>query len=45
LRATKFGYEALVLEKLMNTHFDYDDCDVMPPHLVSLTTTPKLGAS
>ena len=45
LRAGKFGDGELVLEQLMNAPFDDDDCGVMPPHLVSLTNTPKLGAS
>ena len=46
LRGGKFGDGALVLEQLMNSPFDDDDdCGVMPPHLVSLTNTPKLGAS
>ena len=45
LRGGKFGDGELVLEQLMNAPFDYDDCGVIPPHLVSLTKTPKLGAS
>ena len=45
LRRGKFGDGALVLKKLMNFPFDDDDFGVMPPHLVSVTNTPKLGAS
>ena len=45
LRGGKFGDGALVLEQLMNAPFDDDDFGVMPPNLVSLTNTPKLGAS
>ena len=45
LRGGKFRDGALVLEQLMNAPFDDDDCGVMPPHLVSLTNTPKVGTS
>ena len=45
LRGGKFGDGALVLEQLMNAPFDDDDCGAMPPHLFSLTNTPKFGAS
>ena len=45
LRLGKFGDGALVLEHLMNAPFDDDDCGAMPPQLLSLTNTPKLGAS
>ena len=45
LREGKFGDGALVLEQMVNSPFYDDDCGVMPPHLVSLTNTPKLGAS
>ena len=45
LRGGKFGDGALVLEQLMSAPFYDDDCSMMPPHLVSLTNTPKLGAS
>ena len=45
LRGGKSGDGALVLEKLMNASFDDNDCDVIPPHLFSLTNTPKIGAS
>ena len=41
----EFGDGALVLEQLMNAPFDDDYCGVMPPHLVSLTNTPKVGTS
>ena len=30
--------------QLMNSPFDDDDCGAIPPHLVSLTNTPKLGS-
>ena len=45
LREGKIGDGALVLEQLVNAPFDDYDCGVMTPHLVSLTNTPKLGAS
>ena len=45
LRGGKFEDGALVLEQPVNAPFDDDDCGVMPPHLVSLTNTPELGAS
>ena len=45
LRAGKFEDGELVLEQLMNALFDDYYCGVMPPHRVSFTSTPKLGAS
>ena len=45
LRGGKFGDGEMVLKQLMNSCFDDGGCGVMPPHLVSLTNTPNLGAS
>ena len=45
LRGGKFGDGAFVLEQLMNAPFDDYYCGAMPPYIVSLMNTPKLGAS
>ena len=45
LRARKFVDGELVLEQLINSPFDDDDCGTMPPNLVFLTNTPKLWDS